>query len=58
MRTVKWRCALVFAAAGVLGALGGSSLSKIVDGQKLLALFAVLMLVDRRRHVRAPIGNR
>ncbi len=43
--TVKWSCAGVFAAAGVAGAFGGSSLSKIVDGRHLLALFAVLMLV-------------
>lgn len=43
--TVKWQCAAVFAAAGVLGAFAGSSLSKMVDGQKLLALFALLMLV-------------
>jgi uncharacterized membrane protein YfcA len=42
--TVKWRCALVFAAAGVLGAFGGSTLGKLMDGQKLLALFAVLMM--------------
>ncbi len=42
---VKWRCALVFAAAGVLGAFGGSTLGKMVDGQKLLALFAVLMML-------------
>ena len=45
MKTVKWHCAFVFAAAGVVGALGGSSLSKMVDGRKLLVLFAVLMLV-------------
>ena len=45
MGTVKWHCAAVFAAAGVLGAYGGSSLSKIIDGQKLLVLFAILMLV-------------
>ena len=43
--TVKWSCAGVFAAAGVAGAFGGSSLSKIVDGRHLLAAFAVLMLV-------------
>lgn len=42
---VKWRCALVFSVAGVIGALGGSTLGKMVDGQKLLALFAVLMMV-------------
>jgi hypothetical protein len=45
MGTVKWRCAGVFAAAGMVGAFGGSSLSKIVDGQRLLVLFALLMLV-------------
>lgn len=42
---VKWRCAIVFAAAGVAGAFLGSTLGKMVDGQKLLALFAVLMMV-------------
>jgi uncharacterized membrane protein YfcA len=43
--TVIWRCAAVFAATGVVGAFAGSSLSKLVDGQRLLAMFAVLMLV-------------
>lgn len=43
--TVKWPCALVLAAAGIAGALVGSSFGKIIDGEKLLALFAVLMLV-------------
>jgi uncharacterized membrane protein YfcA len=42
---VHWSCALVFAAAGILGALGGSILGKSVDGQNLLVMFAVLMLV-------------
>ncbi|MDB5566316.1 MAG: putative rane transporter protein [Tardiphaga sp.] len=42
---VHWSCALVFAAAGVAGALGGSILGKMMDGQNLLALFALLMLV-------------
>lgn len=42
---VRWPCASVFAGAGVLGALGGSTLGKAIDGHKLLALFAVLMLV-------------
>jgi uncharacterized membrane protein YfcA len=43
--TVKWKIAGVFALAGVLGAFGGSTLGKAVDGQKLLALFALLMLI-------------
>ncbi len=42
---VKWRCAAVFALAGIAGAFGGSTIGKMVDGQKLLALFAVLMMV-------------
>lgn len=42
--TVKWRCARMFAVAGVAGAYAGSSLGKALDGHKLLALFALLML--------------
>jgi uncharacterized membrane protein YfcA len=42
---VKWPCALVFAAAGVLGAAVGSHIGKAIDGQKLLLLFGLLMLV-------------
>ena len=42
--TVKWPCALVLAAAGIAGAFLGSFFGKMIDGQKLLALFAVLML--------------
>ncbi|MDB5572183.1 MAG: hypothetical protein JWN93_3366 [Hyphomicrobiales bacterium] len=41
---VKWRCASVFAAAGVVGAYGGSSLGKLMNGASLLGLFALLML--------------
>src|SRR5437588_12702560 len=43
--TVRWSCALPFAAAGILGAFVGSIFGKMLDGQKLLALFALLMLV-------------
>jgi uncharacterized membrane protein YfcA len=43
--TVRWSCALPFAAAGIIGAFAGSLLGKMLDGQKLLALFALLMLV-------------
>ncbi len=42
---VRWRCALVFALVGILGALVGSSLGKVVDGQRLLFLFALLMVI-------------
>lgn len=43
--TVKWRCGGMYAAAGVVGAFAGSSLGKASGGEKLLFLFAVLMLV-------------
>lgn len=42
--TVKWRCAALYSSAGIAGALAGSTLGRIVDGQKLLFLFALLML--------------
>jgi uncharacterized membrane protein YfcA len=41
---VKWRCAAVFSIFGIIGAFAGSTLGKMMDGQRLLALFAVLML--------------
>ncbi|HTH99065.1 MAG TPA: sulfite exporter TauE/SafE family protein [Stellaceae bacterium] len=42
---VKWRCAGLYAGVGVAGALAGSTIGKAVDGQKLLALFALVMLL-------------
>ena len=42
---VKWRCATMYAAAGVAGAWFGSGLGKAFDGDKLLFLFALLMIV-------------
>jgi hypothetical protein len=42
---VRWRSAAVFAGVGMLGALLGSTLGKAVDGQRLLFLFALLMIV-------------
>src|ERR1700675_1012521 len=42
--TVRWSCALTFAAAGIIGAFIGSIFGKMLDGQKLLALFALVML--------------
>jgi uncharacterized membrane protein YfcA len=43
--TVIWSVALLFAAAGIFGAFAGSNLGKMIDGHKLLALFALVMLV-------------
>jgi uncharacterized membrane protein YfcA len=61
---VRWAGAGLFALIGVAGATLGSSLGKSLDGHKLLALFALLMLViavlmqrphDTRRKL--PEGN-
>lgn len=43
-KTVKWPCALVFAASGVVGAFGGARLGKMVDGELLLGLFGLVMI--------------
>jgi uncharacterized membrane protein YfcA len=43
--TVVWSCALPFAVAGIAGAFAGSIFGKMLDGQRLLALFALLMLL-------------
>ncbi|MFT8675000.1 MAG: sulfite exporter TauE/SafE family protein [Acetobacter sp.] len=43
--TVKWRCAAIFAPCGVMGALGGATLGKAMDGRRLLLCFALLMVV-------------
>ena len=42
---VWWRCALVFSGLGVIGALLGSSLGKAFDGERLIFLFGLLMVV-------------
>jgi len=41
---VKWRCASVFAAAGMIGAALGAELGKAIDGKRLLVLFGLLMI--------------
>jgi hypothetical protein len=41
---VKWRCAMVFAAAGIAGAAVGAHIGKLVDGDRLLMLFGMLMV--------------
>jgi uncharacterized membrane protein YfcA len=41
---VRWKIGLIFAAAGTAGAVAGSSAGKAFDGQRLLFLFALLMI--------------
>lgn len=43
-RQVIWSCAAAFSASGVLGAFGGSLVGKAIDGSRLLAYFALLMM--------------
>jgi hypothetical protein len=58
--TVKWRCGLVYAVAGIVGALAGSTVGKLIDGEKLLFFFAVIMVVvaimmrRRRQNIGRP----
>lgn len=58
--SVKWRCAGVFAATGMIGAAFGAELGKAIDGKRLLALFGLLMIgvgasmLRRRRIMEAP----
>lgn len=42
---IKWRCAAIYSTAGIFGALTGSTFGKMVNGQHLLFLFALLMIV-------------
>lgn len=42
---VRWRCGFLYSGAGIVGAFAGSTLGKNIDGQKLLFVFALLMLV-------------
>ncbi|AHE52708.1 sulfite exporter TauE/SafE family protein [Sphingomonas sanxanigenens] len=41
---IKWRCAAVFAIAGMVGAALGAELGKAFDGKRLLILFGMLMI--------------
>ncbi len=42
---IRWPCALVFSAAGVGGALLGATAGKAMEGQRLLGLFGLVMIV-------------
>lgn len=42
---VKWRCALTFTLAGIMGSYIGSSIGKQVKGDILLIIFALVMII-------------
>lgn len=54
---VRWPCALVFAACGMVGASLGSTIGKSFDGQRLLTLFGILMIVVALLMLRKPKGG-
>ena len=43
--TVHWRSAIIFAVVGSIGAFAGSSLGKQMNGDRLLFLFGLLMVL-------------
>jgi uncharacterized protein len=54
---VKWPCAIVFAVAGLIGSVGGSTLAKQVDGQHLLLAFALAMAAIGLSMFRRPASE-
>jgi len=60
--TVRWAPALVFGITGGIGAAAGSTLAKFVDGERLLFLFALVMIAAgiamlRRRDADQECGS-
>lgn len=55
-RRVKWSCAAVFAGAGLAGSLAGSSISKAIDGSRLLLWFSVAMAAISLSMVLRPLS--
>ena len=51
---VKWPCAIVFAAAGLIGSLIGSSVAKTIHGDILLVAFSVAMAAIGFSMLRRP----
>lgn len=54
---VRWACAASFALAGVIGAALGAEAGKAFDGDKLLALFGLLMVVVGALMLRKRAGG-
>lgn len=52
--TVRWRCAMAFSVAGIAGAWAGAAIGKVIDGDRLLLLFAGLMTVAGLFMLRRP----
>ena len=55
---VRWAVAAMFTATGACGALIGSTVGKAFDGQRLILLFAIMMLVVGALMLRPRRGGR
>ncbi len=53
---VKWPCASLFAGAGLLGSIIGSSLAKVIPGSWLLLAFALVMALIALSMFRKPVS--
>lgn len=53
-RTVNWRCGAMFAGGGLVGAFAGATIGKAMDGQRLLFLFALVMVAVATMMLRRP----
>lgn len=54
---IKWPCALVFGAAGLVGSIIGSTIAKMIDGQSLLVAFSVAMAAIGLSMFRKPASE-
>ena len=55
--TVHWPCAILFGSAGALGAAVGSTLGKLVPGENLLFLFALVMIAAGMAMLRPRLAS-
>lgn len=55
--TVRWRSAMILAAAGSIGALAGSTLGKNLNGDRLLLLFGFVMVAVGALMLRPQTGE-
>ena len=53
---VRWLAAAIFATAGIVGALAGAHMGKAFDGQKLLAMFGLVMILVGANMLRPQSG--
>ena len=55
--SVKWRCASLFAAFGIIGAAAGSTMGEMTQGDLLLGLFGLVMIIVGLSMIREKSGG-